>query len=258
MKAGHQIGNVVTLDMAHGEPMEIAMSEWGLTFADIDTALAYDAESGKLWWKIKPAKNVMIGSEAGAVKATRAGKDGVAISYRYIRFRGCTIPAQRLAWLLHHGEWPASKLTFKDSDTLNLRIANIEMSTSNVMLPKSNAQYMKAHREEFPLFWKERDLLRSFGLSLAEYGKLLVAQNGVCAICRQEETEKRGGNEKSLAVDHDHATGTIRGLLCAACNQGIGKLKDDPAVLRAAADYIEKHRALADNVVPLKAPEEAG
>ena len=55
-----------------------------------------------------------------------------------------------------------------------------------------------------------------------------------------------------MHVDHCHATGRIRALLCGACNGMLGLAKDKPATLRAAADYIEKHAALADNVVPLK------
>ena len=224
------------------------MSEWGLSFEDVEEMLGYDAETGKLWWKVKPAKNVMVGTEAGSVKATRAGRDGNPISYRYIRIRGASIPAQRLAWLLHYHEWPAASLSFKDDDTLNLRIENLEFFRK-VVSTFDRPAYMKAHREQFPLFWKESDLQRKFGISLAEYGKMLVAQGGKCAICEQEETEKRDGVLKSLAVDHDHETGAVRGLLCSPCNQAIGKLKDDPAILRRAADYIEKHRAT--NVVPI-------
>lgn len=46
--------------------------------------------------------------------------------------------------------------------------------------------------------------------------------------------------ECPICVDHDHTTGKVRGLLCHGCNHGIGSLKDDPAMLRAAADYLEE------------------
>jgi hypothetical protein len=52
------------------------------------------------------------------------------------------------------------------------------------------------------------------GISWEEYVRLLNAQNGVCAICKRQEQQ----SGKKLAVDHDHATGAIRGLLCADCN----------------------------------------
>jgi hypothetical protein len=101
------------------------------------------------------------------------------------------------------------------------------------------------------MIWRERDLQKNFGIDLADYQRMFVEQEGACAICRQPETEKRNGKAKWLAVDHDHTTGAVRGLLCVACNTGIGKLGDDPARLRAAATYLESHAAAA-NVVPLK------
>jgi Recombination endonuclease VII len=85
-------------------------------------------------------------------------------------------------------------------------------------------------------------LLHRHGITKLQYEAMLAAQDSVCAICRQPETRKdRSGHLLSLAVDHCHQTGKIRMLLCRACNQGIGFFKDDPALLRAALDYIERH-----------------
>jgi hypothetical protein len=85
---------------------------------------------------------------------------------------------------------------------------------------------------------KERanNLKRMFGMSLEEYDKKLKEQNSVCAIC--------GGlckSGKRLAVDHNHATGKIRDLLCGNCNGGLGKFLENPELLEKAADYIRKH-----------------
>jgi hypothetical protein len=74
-----------------------------------------------------------------------------------------------------------------------------------------------------------------YGLTLDDYKTMLAAQGGVCAICREPSTSAWG----SLHVDHDHDTGRVRGLLCEACNVGLGNFKDDPARLRAAAVYLE-------------------
>lgn len=82
-----------------------------------------------------------------------------------------------------------------------------------------------------------REVAKRYGVSEYEYVCMLDDQDGHCALCPATERDGRGG---PLCVDHDHATGKVRGLLCGACNHGLGKFQDDPARLRAAADYIEE------------------
>lgn len=77
-----------------------------------------------------------------------------------------------------------------------------------------------------------------FGITIETYTEMAEAQGFVCDICKQPETYKG----RALSVDHCHETKRIRSLLCTACNVSLGKFKDDPALLRAAADYIERHR----------------
>jgi hypothetical protein len=90
---------------------------------------------------------------------------------------------------------------------------------------------------------REDNLRRKFGIDGAGYDAILVAQQHKCAVCRKPEWRRgKHGEPKSLAVDHDHGDGTVRGLLCTACNQGLGHFLDDPDLLRAAAAYIERHR----------------
>jgi hypothetical protein len=81
--------------------------------------------------------------------------------------------------------------------------------------------------------------LRFYGITVEQYDQMFDNQAGLCAICEQPETMTYRGVVKQLCVDHDHVTGEVRGLLCAACNFAIGKFKDDPALLRAAAQYLE-------------------
>jgi hypothetical protein len=76
-------------------------------------------------------------------------------------------------------------------------------------------------------------LRRRYGITAADADALLAAQGGLCAICRAAPAGH---------VDHDHDTGAVRALLCFNCNGGLGQFKDDPALLRAAADYVEEHR----------------
>lgn len=91
-------------------------------------------------------------------------------------------------------------------------------------------------RLELDAAGKQRKKLRDkYGLTLEQYGQMLSSQNGVCAICLGvERTGKR------LAVDHCHRTGTVRGLLCFACNTALGKFSDSADLLRRAASYLEE------------------
>ena len=81
---------------------------------------------------------------------------------------------------------------------------------------------------------KDKKLQRSFGISYQEYLTMLEAQGGCCAICGTNDTGKR----KAFAVDHNHDTGRIRGLLCSNCNTGIGNLRDNVELLERAIDYL--------------------
>jgi hypothetical protein len=83
-------------------------------------------------------------------------------------------------------------------------------------------------------------LYRTFGLTLDEYNELLVKQAGKCAVC-----QKLCKSGRQLAVDHDHITNRVRGLLCMNCNRAIGWLQDDPELIAAAMRYVLTHRSLA-------------
>lgn len=84
-----------------------------------------------------------------------------------------------------------------------------------------------------------RMLLGKYGLSSDDYNKLLIAQNSLCAICRQPETDMINGKVKSLSVDHCDLSGIVRGLLCSNCNTMIGKARHDIALLTASIKYLE-------------------
>lgn len=84
----------------------------------------------------------------------------------------------------------------------------------------------------------DENIKRTHGMTTADYEAMWASQGGRCLICG---TDKPGGRGNRLHVDHCHETGRIRGLLCTGCNIGLGQFKDDPARLRAAADYLERH-----------------
>lgn len=79
--------------------------------------------------------------------------------------------------------------------------------------------------------------LKRYGLTPEQARSLYAKQGGLCAICHGPCTKTRLGR---LCVDHDHLTGQVRGLLCIDCNAALGKFKDDPSLLRRAAEYLER------------------
>jgi hypothetical protein len=80
----------------------------------------------------------------------------------------------------------------------------------------------------------ERLVRVRYGLLAGEYLLIKAAQGGVCAICQRAK-----GTTKNLAVDHNHKTGEVRGLLCDRCNQTLGHFRDDTRCLHRAIAYLE-------------------
>lgn len=80
-------------------------------------------------------------------------------------------------------------------------------------------------------------LKRRFGISLEDYNKMLHDQGGKCLVCGSTESF----NGHKLAVDHDHTTGRVRGLLCKACNSALGLLKEDITNMENLIKYVEEY-----------------
>lgn len=107
-------------------------------------------------------------------------------------------------------------------------------------------EYMK---KEGPLAtarskYRETYLRKAFGLTLDGFAEMVSAQSNLCAICGLPQIEiKRKGKKTTtdLHVDHDHATGKMRGLLCYHCNTLLGHAKDQISVLESAILYLKKH-----------------
>ena len=81
---------------------------------------------------------------------------------------------------------------------------------------------------------KERYLVQRYGLTPEQKRAMLEKQHGLCLICKDPPCKK------GLVIDHSHGDGHVRGLLCNACNLGLGKFKDSAKMLRAAAKYLDK------------------
>jgi hypothetical protein len=84
-------------------------------------------------------------------------------------------------------------------------------------------------------------LKRKYGITEEQFRALLSAQGSRCRIC-DLQLRVAGPRETLAHVDHDHATGVIRGILCRHCNSAVGYLRDSPERARRAADYLEASR----------------
>jgi hypothetical protein len=104
---------------------------------------------------------------------------------------------------------------------------------------RKHAAYQRVWRSKHAARLREESgygqrYLRKYGLTPENFELLLNRQGGVCAICGTPPSQK-----KRLAVDHNHKTGAVRGLLCDSCNHAIGEMKDSPSLLRRAAKYLD-------------------
>lgn len=79
----------------------------------------------------------------------------------------------------------------------------------------------------------EKHVQNTYGLEKGEYAQLYIFQGGLCALCRRAT-----GASRRLSVDHDHATGDVRGLLCRPCNSLLGHARDRVAFFRRCAGYL--------------------
>ena len=125
------------------------------------------------------------------------------------------------------------------------RVSNVDK------VQASKKKRYENHREEDKAYtrayyWKNREavlskrLKKKYGIAQEVYNELLKNQDGRCAICGSGETvlDYRTGQVRSLAVDHNHETDKVRGLLCVRCNTVIGRVGEDTSLLQAMIDYL--------------------
>lgn len=100
-------------------------------------------------------------------------------------------------------------------------------------LRRKNDPVLREKRQDYE---RQRQLRKRYGLEYDDYIRLCLLQRGLCAICMKELTE-------TPHIDHCHATGKVRGLLCRKCNLAIGHFDDNIRALRRAAWYLERDAA---------------
>lgn len=137
------------------------------------------------------------------------------------------------------GEWEAKWLAEVDLavdfgawEVLNPR-PKLPRRVADKPGPRCTTHWRKAHKQQRERAHETRTQ-RVFGLEPGEYGALLAYQGGTCAIPRCPAK----GVVRRLAVDHNHATGGVRGLLCSPHNRLIGQSYDDPEVFEGIAEYL--------------------
>lgn len=101
----------------------------------------------------------------------------------------------------------------------------------NAWNDKNRERYREIARDSYARKGRDKELKQTYGITEAEYELLFESQKGLCALCLNP-------SKKRLQVDHCHTTGKVRGLLCRACNLGLGFFRDNKFTLLRAIDYI--------------------
>lgn len=115
---------------------------------------------------------------------------------------------------------------------------------------EAGRKYYLAHREQIrakqnaarnPDAEFNRLLKRRYGITLIERNRILLEQEGRCAICLRHEDQFK----HRLSLDHDHKTGRIRGILCSNCNRALGLYWDNEETHARFVDYLKKASTLS-------------
>ena len=111
---------------------------------------------------------------------------------------------------------------------------------------QENPERLNAYRREYrsrperKLADRDAHLRRKYGIRVDDYERMLASQDYSCAICGEPAP-----SSGSLHVDHDHMTGSVRGLLCVSCNNALGAFRESLDIFRRAADYLDRDDELA-------------
>lgn len=105
--------------------------------------------------------------------------------------------------------------------------------------PRCGIHHRARRKSRSTITWSQR-IWETYGINEEEYWEIYEHQDGYCFICR-----RANGRRKRLSVDHCHKTGTVRGLLCSACNRYVlGHLRDEPEALERGAEYLRRPPAV--------------
>lgn len=111
-----------------------------------------------------------------------------------------------------------------------------KQTTCKECMNAQTREYYNRNKEKVDNKNRPATLKRLYGITLDQYNEMLENQHGCCAICDRHRDEF----DRHFSVDHNHATGEIRGLLCTYCNHRVVGRHRDGALLRRIADYVEQ------------------
>ena len=118
----------------------------------------------------------------------------------------------------------------------NWRLNNLDrVKKNNLRWRRENPERIRGQRLKLKGYWPEF----TWEQCSEEFNRMLVKQNGVCEICSQPEVSTFRGKIRDLAVDHNHKTSKVRGLLCQKCNHALGLLKENKKSFQKAIEYLE-------------------
>jgi hypothetical protein len=94
------------------------------------------------------------------------------------------------------------------------------------------------YKEKMAVYRRKWNLVKRYGITVQDYDDMLERSNGCCEICKRNLSCSDSNCSLRPAVDHDHETGRVRGILCVRCNFGLGAFGDSICCLRDAIDYL--------------------
>ena len=110
-----------------------------------------------------------------------------------------------------------------------------EKYRSTEKFKETRKRYQPTHYARYGRKWR---IMKEFGMSLAQFEEMKSKQGNRCAICGNPP------KKRALAIDHDHSTGKIRGMLCYPCNVVLGLVSDSIVTLDRMIEYLKKHDEL--------------
>lgn len=116
------------------------------------------------------------------------------------------------------------------------RAANPEASREAVR----NYAASRKHDPSWARMRRSHQIKTLYGLTLDQAEEYMIAQWGMCAICKTKIVFQHKDRRHKACIDHDHITGKFRGLLCSPCNIALGCFRENPDTLRNAANYLER------------------